>query len=601
MPAAIPANHSDDEFVPHWAKTVVWYQIFPERFRNGDPGNEPTAADIAGADPTDPPKQWRVHPWGSDWYRLQPWEQANNEPEMWKHLLRRRYGGDLQGIIDQLDYLQDLGITALYLNPVFDSPSSHKYDGSSYHHIDPNFGPDPAGDRALMATENPLDPATWVWTSADELALELIRQVHQRGMRIIFDGVFNHMGVKSFAFRDLRQNQQRSPYRDWFNVRSFDDPEQGTSFDYDGWWGIKSLPNFRQDQNGLVTGPRDYVFAATERWLNPKGMGTAHGLDGWRLDVAYEVAHPFWKDWRRHVRSINPEAYITAELVVPPEKVQPYLQGDEFDAEMNYNFAFTVAEFMINTGAMKASASEFDRQLRYLRELYPAGVAYAMQNLYDSHDANRVSSQIVNRGLGNYRDWLHYHRISKAIDNPAYSPRKPGVGERQVQKLLVLLQMTYVGAPMVYYGDEVGMWGANDPCCRKPMLWPDIEYEPERHNPDGSARAPEQTDSVVIDENLKNHYRRLIGIRNRHPALQLGDFTTLLVDDDRDLYGFARHYRGETIWVVLNNAAAEHHVSLPMGSVKGFVVLYGPSDFSVSNGWLGLALPAIGGVVLKAT
>ncbi|CAG1771605.1 partial Neopullulanase 2, partial [uncultured bacterium] len=152
------------EFVPHWAKKAIWYQVFPERFRNGDPSNDPTINDIYGADPQESPKAWQVHPWGSDWYKLQPYELENGERELWKHLLRRRYGGDLQGIIDKLDYLKDLGITALYLNPVFDSPSLHKYDGSSYHHIDPNLGPDPVGDRKLIASEDPLDPATWVWT-----------------------------------------------------------------------------------------------------------------------------------------------------------------------------------------------------------------------------------------------------------------------------------------------------------------------------------------------------------------------------------------------------------------------------------------------------
>ena len=199
-----------NEFVPQWAKSAIWYQIFPERFRDGDPTNNPEMKDILGADPTEPPKQWQVHPWGSDWYQLQPYELANGEPELWKHLLRRRYGGDLQGIIDKLDYLTEHGINAIYLNPVFDSPSLHKYDGASYHHIDPNFGPDPEGDRAIMATETPLDPKTWRWTKADELALTLIAESHKRGIRVIFDGVFNHMGINSFAFKDLEKNQQKS-------------------------------------------------------------------------------------------------------------------------------------------------------------------------------------------------------------------------------------------------------------------------------------------------------------------------------------------------------------------------------------------------------
>ena len=200
LSAQLPAPSG--EFVPTWAKEAIWYQIFPERFRNGDPGNDPTLSSLKGADPQEMPKAWEISPWGSDWYKLQPWELQNGEPEMWKHLLRRRYGGDLQGIIDKLDYLQNLGVTALYLNPVFESPSLHKYDGATYHHIDPHFGPDPEGDRARMATEDPLDPTTWVWTQADELALELIRQCHARGIRIIFDGVFNHMGLSSFAFQD---------------------------------------------------------------------------------------------------------------------------------------------------------------------------------------------------------------------------------------------------------------------------------------------------------------------------------------------------------------------------------------------------------------
>ncbi len=154
--------YHSNEFVPVWAKTVVWYQIFPDRFRDGDSSNNPTANDIVGADPQELPTQWQIHPWGNDWYKLQPYEVANGEPEMWKHLLRRRYGGDLQGVIDKLDYLVELGITGIYFNPLFTAPSLHKYDGATYHHIDPNFGPDPEGDRKLIEQEDPLDASTWV-------------------------------------------------------------------------------------------------------------------------------------------------------------------------------------------------------------------------------------------------------------------------------------------------------------------------------------------------------------------------------------------------------------------------------------------------------
>lgn len=452
-----------EEFVPQWAKRVVWYQIFPERFRDGDKGNNPTVIDIAGSDPKEPPKSWNIHPWGSDWYQLQYYEKTNGEPEMWKHILRRRYGGDLQGVIDKLDYLHELGITAIYLNPVFQSPSLHKYDGESYHHIDPNFGPDPEEDRKLIATENPLKPETWVWTSADELALKLIDEAHNKGIKIIFDGVFNHLGYNSFAFQDVLKNQEKSPYKDWFIIKSWDNPKTGSKFDYEGWFGVKSLPELKEDSTGIVAGPKKYIFDATKRWMNPKGKGIAHGIDGWRLDVAFCVGHPFWKKWRQHVRAINPEAYMTAEIVDTPDKVKPYMQGDEFDGEMNYNFAFASAEFFFNPDSTRTSVTEYNKNLKELRELYPQGVAYVSQNLFGSHDANRIGSHIVNRGIGNFRNWGDYFNISNALNNPEYSTRKPQEEDIELQKLFVIMQMTYVGAPMIYYGDEVGMWGGNDP------------------------------------------------------------------------------------------------------------------------------------------
>lgn len=586
--------------VPEWAKSAVWYQIFPDRFRNADTANDPTVADIAGADPMQPPRQWNVHPWGSDWYQRQPYEIANGEPELWKHMQRRRYGGDLQGIIDKLDYLQDLGITAIYLNPLFDSPSSHKYDGASYHHIDPNFGPDPEGDRALMAAENPGDPDTWVWTKADELALELIAQAHQRGMRVIFDGVFNHMGFNSFALQDVRRNKLKSPYMGWFTIKNFDDPVAGVEFDYEGWWGNKSLPELREDENGIVAGPKAYIFAATERWMNPKGKGAQYGIDGWRLDVAYMVGHPFWKDWRRHAKSINPEAYLTAELVTTPEKAVPYLQGDEFDAEMNYNFAFTAAEFFFNQGKYRIDASEFDRRLAGLREMYPPSVAYLNQNLFGSHDTNRIGSYIVNRGIGNYRDWGTWFSLSQAANNPKFDVGKPDDEAIRLQKLFVIFQMTYVGAPMVYYGDEVGMWGANDPDDRKPMVWPDIAYQPERALPDGSLRPETEADEVAVNAALHAHYRKLIGIRNRHPALQTGTYRTLLADDKSEVFAFERRLGGQSVWVVLNNADKPRTVSIPATQADFTDVLNGDAALAAAGGKLVLDVPAKWGAVLVA-
>ncbi|WP_462146892.1 glycoside hydrolase family 13 protein [Pseudoalteromonas gelatinilytica] len=597
---AYSQDNNKNEFVPQWAKKAVWYQIFPERFRNGDPSNDPKVDDIKGADPIKQPVQWRIHPWGSDWYELQDYERvnkaANDEHEISTHLLRRRYGGDLQGVIDKLDYLKDLGINAIYLNPVFDSPSLHKYDAASYHHIDPNFGPDPVGDRKLMAQENPLDPKTWVWTKADELALELIDNAHQKGIRIIFDGVFNHMGINSFAFQDLAKNQENSDYKNWFTVNSFKDEKQGTEFDYQGWFGVKSLPEFKEDEQGLVTGPKQYVFAATKRWMNPKGKGREYGIDGWRLDVAYCIAHGFWKDWRQLVKSINPEAYLTAEIVDTPENVKPYMQGDEFDGEMNYNFAFTAAEFFFNPEKMAISPTQFDSKLAELRSLYPQGVAYVVQNLFGSHDSNRIGSHIVNRGIANFRDWQDYFTTSQAVINPDYKVSKPTSYDLQLQRLFALLQMTYVGAPMLYYGDEVGMWGANDPDSRKPMIWPDIKYQAERYNPDGSVRSP---DKVTVNTSLKQTYKQLIAIRNANPALSIGSYKTILADDTKNVFVFERQHHTGTFWVLFNNSTENQEISLSYLKSQKPDLLYGDADYTVLDKELVVNLTAKSGAIIR--
>jgi len=537
------------ETVPQWAKSAVWYQIFPERFRNGDPSNDPKLKDIIGADPAEMPKEWQIHPWGSDWHKLQPYEVKNGEPELWKHILRRRYGGDFQGIIDKLDYIKQLGFNAIYLNPVFDSPSLHKYDGASYHHADPNFGPDPEGDRRLIESENPLDPSTWVWTKADELLLKLIKECHKREIKVILDGVFNHMGVNSFAFQDLLKNQEKSPYKDWFIVKSFNDSVKGTVFDYEGWFGVKSLPEFKEDANGIVKGPRDYIFAATQRWMNPKGEGIENGIDGWRLDVAFCVGHKFWKDWRNHVKSINPEAYLTAEIVQPPQEVLPYLSGDEFDGEMSYNFAFACAEFFFDPKGKNISPTEFDQKLRELREIYPGGIPYVVQNLFGSHDSNRLGSYILNRGIGKYRNWGEYFNLSQASSNKNYNTSKPGKEEIRLQKLFILFQMTNVGAPMVYYGDEVGMWGANDPDCRKPMIWDDIQYEDS---------------DVSINSDLFDFYKKAISIRRNNISLNIGDFQTLITNDSENLYAFMRSSAKQKIVVVINNSDSDKVIQLPI-------------------------------------
>jgi len=585
-----------NDFVPQWAKKVVWYQIFPERFRNGDARNDPTIKDIERGYPHDVTSPWQIHPWTSDWYELQSYEKQNGK-DIWFNLQRRRYGGDLQGIIDKLDYIQDLGVTAIYLNPIFEAPSLHKYDGATYHHVDPSFDPDPNGDRELIINEIPEDPSTWVWTTADKLFLELVKQVHQRKMYIIIDGVFNHMGLNSWAFKDVVKNQQNSKYKDWFTIKSWDDLKTGKKFDYEGWFGVRELPELREDENGIVDAPKKYIFDITKRWMDPNNDGNPEdGIDGWRLDVAFCVKHPFWKDWRRHVKSINPEAYLTAEVIDSIPVIKPYLDGNEFDAVMNYDFAFACADYFVSDKT-RIKTIKFDKILKELREAFPGGVEYVQQNLFDSHDTNRLLSHIVNRDIGSFRDWAKYYGISKG-DNPKYDTRKPTEDEIRIAKLMIIFQMTYVGAPMVYYGDEIGMWGANDPDCRKPMVWADLKYENEIYSPDQTKK--NKSDKVEPNNDLLVHYKNLIRIRNENPALQLGNFSTVLVDNKKELYAFSRNYKDEKIIVVINNNNKTQYAKIKIpANTKWIDLLNVNAEYRGNKSKQNIGIPAKWGVILK--
>jgi cyclomaltodextrinase / maltogenic alpha-amylase / neopullulanase len=384
--------------------------------------------------------------------------------------------------------------------------------------------------------------------------LDLIKEVHRRRMYIIFDGVFNHVGLNFWAFRDVVEKQKRSLYKDWFKIKTWDDPAKGKKFKYQGWFGVKELPEWQQDQDGIVEGPRQYIFQATRRWMDPHANGdVSAGIDGWRLDVAFCIAHPFWQAWRRLVKSVNPQAYLTAEVIDPIPVLQPYLQGDEFDAVMNYNFAFACVEYFINK-KRKTSTVEFDRALAILREAFPPAVAPVMQNLFDSHDSPRLATLIANPDQVPYREWSRYVEWSHA-SNPQYRWQPPNQEVRQTQKLMAIFQMTYVGAPMIYYGDEAGMYGANDPCCRKPMLWPELEYVPVQHAPHGST--PADAFPMTFDQDMFSHYQKLIRLRNNMPALQYGDFATLAADNEKQIYAFRRSLAADHVMVVLNSSNIE--------------------------------------------
>ncbi|MFN1834095.1 glycoside hydrolase family 13 protein [Balneola sp. MJW-20] len=534
---------------PEWAKGITWYQIFPERFNNGDRDNDPDRVRARG------PEGWQISSWTGDWYDRAAWE-LNDSDDFYGTVFERRYGGDLQGVINKLDYLKELGINAIYFNPVFDAQSLHKYDGSYFHHIDRNFGPNPEGDVDQFNNEDPSDPETWQWTSADSLFLKLIEQAHARDIKVVIDGVFNHSGTEFWAFEDLIKNQQNSAFKDWYIVHSFDDPatKDSSEFDYEGWWGFKGLPVFREEDGNLVAPVKEYVFAVTRRWMDPNGDGdTSDGIDGWRLDVAEEVGLEFWKEWHALVYDLNPQAVTVAEIWT--DKAKEYISGEMFTSVMNYRFAYAAKDFLIDD---RISTVEFVNRLEQIREEYPDGSEHILQNLMDSHDTARLASVIVNPGL-------EYDRNGGLRDNADFDVRKPNDEERMIQRLVALFQFTWEGAPMIYYGTEAGMWGADDPDDRKPMVWPENEYETEDSHPLGASRP---SDDNNFDEDLFGYYQSLISIREENEVLKTGKGRFLYQDPESKMVAFIREKEGEDpILVVLNRSADQGTLRIPLAEI----------------------------------
>ncbi len=553
QPKVVSPEATDEQvasFVPEWIADAIFYQIFPERFCNGDPTNDPTRESLESPDV---PETWEVTPWTSDWYSRLPWEKQLGL-SFYDGVFHRRYGGDLQGVLDKLDYLQQLGINAIYFNPVFYGRSLHKYDGASMHHIDPYFGPDPQGDLAVIATETS-DPSTWQWTAADKLFLQLVKELHRREMRVIIDGVFNHTGRDFFAFADLRERQQESPYQDWYIVQHFDDPETPhNEFRYKSWWGFESLPEFADSdsQQDLHPGPKQYVMNITKRWMDPNNDGDpGDGIDGWRLDVANEVPPKFWKEWNTLVRELNPEAYTVGEFWGDAKQ---HLLDGHFSGTMNYHgFAYLVKGFLIDG---RLTAHDFGKQLQERRTVYPEPMQFALQNLIDSHDTDRVASMIVNTSDKQYHQADRFDfDVSEVVSprsNSEYNVSAPTQQQRRIQRLVAVMQMTALGAPMVYYGTEAGMWGADDPCDRKPMVWQDQNYKDESSDPLGRSRTP---DPVAFDQDLYEFYSRVIHLRQDSKVLRHGTMEVIAHDDDAQFIAFRRVHEGESVIVLINRGS----------------------------------------------
>lgn len=565
---------------PEWAKSAVWYQIMVDRFRDGDPHNNPehTAGSSTG-------RIEITHPWNSAWYTEQPWENDGKGKTFWRWAMYDRlYGGDFEGLIQKLDYLRELGVNAIYLNPVFEAGNSHKYNARTYVFADDGYGVAGEFDKSVARIDL-LDSSTWFFNESDKKLLKLIEACHARDMKIILDGVFNHLGDDAISFIDVKQHGKASPFADWYEIESWD------PFEYTGWGGFDGLPQFAKDEEkGLASDSLiRHIMDVTSRWMDPNGDGDpSDGIDGWRLDVPFHVPKPFWVAWRKHVKSINPEAIIIGEVWDPAEE---WLEGDTFDGVMNYPWA-KIAFRWFGNKEQKISASQMDRELARHRMRYPRAATYVLQNLYDSHDTDRWVSRLANPDL----PYDHNNRIQD--NGPDFMDERPAEVHYKRLMLMAVFQASYVGAPMIWYGTEIGMYGADDPMCRMPMWWEDLgPYD----NPD-----------YIIRHDLRRMFAELFALRHEHEALRLGEFATVAALDEQDVYAFARWTPGaeRALLTILNNSPEVQRVDLaapaalanvlPEG-VQSTRLLYSPRPTRITahEGRLRARLDPLTGVVIE--
>ncbi|WP_428940733.1 alpha-amylase family glycosyl hydrolase [Fontivita pretiosa] len=529
---------------PDWAKHAVWYQIFPERFRNGDPSNDPGDREFE-----------TLVRWQADWWKTQPGEAPGQENFYRGHgnVWRRRYGGDIQGVRQALPYLRRLGVNAIYFNPVFEGDSLHKYDATDYRHIDDNFGV--KGDIPIPGETD--DPTTWQWSQSDRIFLDFVAEAHRQGFKVILDGVFNHVGRSHPFFQDVLKHGKNSRYADWFEITDWGDggePGKPGGIRWKAWDGPDGhLPVFRKDPHkGLAPGPYAHVMAIATRWLAPDGE-PSRGIDGWRLDVPGDIPHPFWIDFRKVVKQTKPDAYITGEIW---DWAQAWLQGDQFDAVMNYRFAVACQEFFANQ-TKAITASEFNSRLTQMIFAYPHQVVLAQQNLFDSHDTDRLASMFVNPDLP-------YDAANRIQDNgPKYKPDKPNPQQWARIRQAVTFQMCFLGAPMIYYGDEAGMWSPDDPSNRMPMWWEDLE--------------PFENPEFQFSDEHFAHYQRVIAIRHALPALRLGFYRPIVIDDRQGVLGFTRQVGDDCVYVVLNRSDKPARVNVPVEAGHSFIDWMNPA------------------------
>ncbi|KAB7664700.1 glycoside hydrolase family 13 protein [Bacillus sp. B1-b2] len=430
----MPYLHKKDVFTPpSWVHQTIWYQIFPERFRNGDSSLNPNAT-IA---------------WGQE------------EPSY-----DNFFGGDIQGIIDALDYLQDLGINGIYLTPVFHAKSNHKYDTIDYLQIDPQFG-----DTAMVK--------------------KLVEECHKRHIRVMLDAVFNHCGYEFPPFQDVIDNGESSRYKDWFHIHHFPLKEK-ENLTYDTFGFYEQMPKFNTANHEV----KEYLLHVAKHWI------IECNIDGWRLDVANEIDHDFWREFRTVVKKLKPDLFILGEVW---HDSLPWLRGDQFDSTMNYPFLTKALQFFAYD---MITAVQFTNEMTTNYYAYPTPINQVLFNILGSHDTPRI---------------LH-----------ECSYRKERV------KLLFTFLLTHPGSPCIYYGDEVGLGGGSDPGCRKCMPWDDNKQDLE----------------------LKAYIKRLIQVR-KQSILFTNNSEFCYLPASNSCIAYLTQTKGEILLTILNKSAEETQYLLP--------------------------------------
>ena len=427
-------NNADVFEAPAWVKDTIWYQIFPDRFANGNKSINPTG----------------TLPWGSV-----PPTPTNF------------FGGDFQGVIDQLDYLVELGINGVYFTPIFTAHSNHKYDTMDYMEIDAQFG-----DK--------------------ETFRRLVKECHARGIRVMLDAVFNHSGFYFEPFQDLLKNQEKSAYKDWFHTWDFPVVTEPLP-NYDTFAFVETMPKLNTE-NAEV---KAYLLDVARYWIEE------FDIDGWRLDVANEVDHAFWREFRQVVKSVKPDTYILGEIW---HDSMPWLQGDQFDAVMNYPFTNSSIDYFAKNDI---DAETFANSITEVLHMYPANVNEVAFNLLDSHDTPRI----MTLADGN-------------VDR---------------LKLLYLFHLSFIGSPCIYYGDEIGMAGGQDPGCRACMIWDENE------------------------QNLKlfNYVRLLINLRKTEPTFgNGGSFRFIHTDNENNCIIYEKYNDMKRLIFIVNNS--DMQIAIPV-------------------------------------